>query len=316
MKNLVSKRNLWLIVALCIVVVGAVIFGIFGFNGSVAYSDGYEVQIKTEIDFKDNTEIIDEVAKDVFKDNKLSYGADYLIYNFDSHTVFAFKNEVEQEVLAELYEEVYNAINPAGTTNEIDVTVEQFDTVSIDSQKILPVVLATLGAVVVLGVYLMFRQKFAAAFTVMAVTVINALVLCALTALTRVVVVPAFYAVVIASMALTLITAVGYTGRAKYATAKYAELAGASKKEVAENLENANINFNAVVAVAGLIVALCMIIFGPALVRWLGLTVVLSTISVAFTGVLVTPAIWVVFASMGRKDKYAYKPAESTGAEK
>ena len=142
MKNLVSKRNLWLIVALCIVVVGAVIFGIFGFNGSVAYSDGYEVQIKTEIDFKDNTEIIDEVAKDVFKDNKLSYGADYLIYNFDSHTVFAFKNEVEQEVLAELYEEVYNAINPAGTTNEIDVTVEQFDTVSIDSQKILPVVLA------------------------------------------------------------------------------------------------------------------------------------------------------------------------------
>lgn len=316
MKNLVMKRNLWLLVALCIVVVGATLFGIFGFNGSVAYSDGYEVQIKTEIDFDKNTDKIDETAKEVFKDNKISYGADYLIYNFDSHTVFAFKKEVSQEVLAELQQEVYNAINPANTTNEIDVIVEQYESTSIDGQKLLPVFLATLGAVIVLGVYLMFRQKFAAAFTVMAVTAIETLILLALTAITRAVVVPAFYAVVIAGVALTLITSIHYTGKAKYSTGKYESLANASKKEVAKNLDCGNIKFNALVAIAVLLVAVALVIFGPALVRWLGLTLALTALSVAFTGAFVTPAIWVTFASIGGKDKYAYKPAEPTGAEK
>ena len=316
MKNLVMKRNLWLLVALCIVVVGATLFSIFGFNGSVAYSDGYEVQIKTEIDFGKNTDKIDETAKEVFKDNKISYGADYLIYNFDSHTVFAFKKEVSSEVLTELRDAVSSAINPEGTTNEIDVTVEQYEATAIDGQKLLPVFLATLGAVVVLGVYLMFRQKFASAFTVMAVTVIESLILLALTAITRVAVVPAFYAVVIASMALTLISAIHYTGKAKYSTGKYSSLAGASKKEVAESLDGGNVMFNVIVAIAVLLVAVVLLAFGPALVRWIGLSLVLTAVSVAFTGALVTPAIWVAFASVGGKDKYAYKPAEPTGAEK
>ena len=299
-----------LLVSLALIVVGGVIFGIFGFNRAVKNSSGYEVSIKTNIDFSNNTEVIEEVANEVFNRSK----ADYLIYNYDSVTVYTFREKVSDEVLAELNTKLDAAIN-TDSTNEITITIEQYASKSIDGQRLLPVFLSALGALVVLGVYLMIRQRFAAAFAVMCSAIFEGVFAVALTALTRAIVVPAFYAILMGSIALSLIGAVLFTGKARYATVKHGALEGKKPCEVASALQCGNVKINVILLAIIAVFAIALIVFGPALVRWAGLTVIISAISVAFTNVIVTPALWTLFAGMGGKDKFAYKPAEATSKD-
>ena len=126
-----------LLVSLALIVVGGVIFGIFGFNRAVKNSSGYEVSIKTNIDFDNNTEVIEEVANEVFNRSK----ADYLIYYYDSVTVYTFREKVSDEVLTELNTKLDAAIN-TDSTNEITITIEQYASKSIDGQRLLPVFLS------------------------------------------------------------------------------------------------------------------------------------------------------------------------------
>ena len=299
-----------LLVSLALIIVGGVFFGVFGFNRTVKHSEGYEVIIKTNIDFGDNTEVIEEVANDVF--DRCSF--DYLIYNYDSVTVYTFKDKVSDEVLADLESKLNAAIN-TDNSNVISISVEQFATKSIDGQRLLPVFLSALGALVVLGVYLMIRQRFAAAFAVMCSAIFEGVFAVALTALTRAIVVPAYYAILMGSIALSIIGAVLFTGKARYATVKYGALEGKKPCEVSAALQCGNFKINVILLAIIAVFAIAFIAFGPALVRWAGLTVVISAISVAFTNVIVTPALWTLFAGMGGKDKFAYKPAESTSKD-
>ena len=295
-----------LLVSLALIIVGGVFFGVFGFNRLVKNSEGYEVHIKTNVDFGDNTEVIEEVANDVFGKNK----ADYLIYNYDSVTVYTFKDKVSDEVIAELEDKLDEEIN-TDNINEITITVEQYSSKSIDGQRLLPVFLSALGALAILGVYLMIRQRFASSFAVMCSAIFEGVFAVALTALTRAIVVPAYYAILMGSIALTIIGAVLFTGKARYSTCKYGALEGKKPCEVADALQCGNVKINAILLAVICVFAIALIAFGPALVRWAGLTVVISAISVAFTNVIVTPALWTLFAGMGGKDKFSYKPAES-----
>ena len=299
-----------LLVSLALIIVGGVFFGVFGFNRTVKHSEGYEVIIKTNIDFGDNTEVIEDVANDVF--DRCSF--DYLIYNYDSVTVYTFKDKVSDDVLADLESKLNAAIN-TDNSNVISISVEQFATKSIDGQRLLPVFLSALGALVILGVYLMIRQRFAAAFAVMCSAIFEGVFAVALTALTRAIVVPAYYAILMGSIALTIIGAVLFTGKARYATTKYGALEGKKPCEVSAALQCGNFKINVILLAIIAVFAIAFIAFGPALVRWAGLTVVISAISVAFTNVIVTPALWTLFAGMGGKDKFAYKPAESTSKD-
>ena len=109
-----------LLVSLALIIVGGVFFGVFGFNRLVKNSEGYEVHIKTNVDFGDNTEVIEEVANNVFGKNK----ADYLIYNYDSVTVYTFKDKVSDEVIAELEDKLDEEIN-TDNINEITIIIYQ-----------------------------------------------------------------------------------------------------------------------------------------------------------------------------------------------
>ena len=95
--NLLSKSKFVLIAMLVVIVVGATLFGIFGFNNSPGVGTGYQVSIKTEINFPGNSDKIKEVADEV-----LSYENYYIAFEYHSEQIFETKNKVSAETIETL----------------------------------------------------------------------------------------------------------------------------------------------------------------------------------------------------------------------
>ncbi len=303
MNKIISKTKIWFILLLVIVVAGAFIFGFMGFNKSVTVSDGYELHIVTDVDFPGNTDKIEDAVEKVFEEEGLSYGAKYLLYNVDSQHVYVFKDKVSDEVIAKVEDAVKTALSAQAT---IPFEVVQYETKAMPEQTVWVVGLTAGVTLLIVAIYVAIRQKFAPAFTALAVTCIEALLFLALTAATRVVINSSYYAIVIAGAILSLLSSVIYTGKAKHELRKYSENADKSPEEIAQVLERGNLKYNVALAIVAIVFAVAFIVFGPSLVRWTGVAIIVMALSVAFVNVCITPAVWTTFAKIG-KNKKGYK---------
>ena len=306
MNKIISKAKIWFIALLVIVVAGAFVFGFMGFNKSVTISDGYELHIVTDVDFPGNSDKIEDAVEKVFEEEGLSYGASYLLYNVDSQHVYVFEDKLSDEVIAKVESAVQTALSAQAT---ISFDVVQYETKAISEQTVWVVGLTSGVALLIVAIYVAIRQKFAPAFTAMAVTCIEALLFLALTALTRVYINSAYYAIVIAGAVLTLLSSVIYTGKAKYELRKYSENADKTTDEIASILECGNLKYNLALAIIAIVFAVAFVAFGPAIIRWTGVAIAIMAVSVAFVNICITPAIWKTFAKIG-KNKKDYKASK------
>ena len=300
MSKIISKTKIWFIALLVIIVAGAFVFGFLGFNESVTVSDGYELHIVTEVDFPGNSDKIEEAVEKVFEEEGIKFGADYLLYNVDSQHVYVFEDKLSDAVIEKVETAVQTALSAQAT---ITFEVAQYEAKAMPEQTIWVVAVTSAVTLVVIALYLMLRQKFAPAFTAMVVSVIEVLLFLALTAVTRVYITSAYYAVAVAGLALTLLSSVIYTGKAKYELRKYSENADKTTDEIASILECGNVKYNVALAVIAIVFGVAFVAFGPAVIRWAGLAIVIMAISVALVNVFVTPAIWKTFASIGKNKK-------------
>ena len=306
MNKIISKAKIWFIALLVIIVAGAFVFGFLGFNESVTVSDGYELHIVTDVDFPGNSDKIEDAVEKLFEDEGLKFGADYLLYNVDSQHVYVFEDKLSDEVLAKVEDAVQTALSAQAT---ISFEVAQYETKAMPEQTVWVVAVTSAVTLLIIAIYLMLRQKFAPAFTAMAVSVIEVLLFLALTALSRVYITSAYYAVAVVGLVLTLLSSVIYTGKAKFELRKYSENADKTTDEIAGILECGNLKYNVALAIIAIVFGVAFVAFGPAIIRWTGLAIVVMAISVAFVNICITPAIWKTFASIG-KNKKDYKASK------
>ena len=302
--NLLSKSKFVLIAMLVVIVVGATLFGIFGFNNSPAVGTGYQVSIKTEIDFPGNSDKIKEVADEV-----LSYENYYIALDYHSEQIFETKNKVSAETIATLKAKLETAIN-ANNANPIEITVTQSE---ISSHTEYGVLEASLTLVVVLAIvclYLMLRQRLSSAFAVVLSAIAECVFFTFLVSATRVVVTPYLYAVITLSVIASLFAFVFYTASARKLTKKQAGVKQVSAREATIELENSNVLAMLIMAIAIVVVGALMLIFGSAIIRWTGVAVILSAISIALTGIFVLPVFRLFFAEIGERRKVSYKGKE------
>ena len=300
MNKIISKAKIWFIALLVIIVAGAFVFGFLGFNESVTVSDGYELHIVTDVDFPGNSDKIEDAVEKLFEDEGIKFGADYLLYNVDSQHVYVFEDKLSDEVLAKVEDAVQTALSAQAT---ISFEVAQYETKAMPEQTVWVVAVTSAVTLLIIAIYLMLRQKFAPAFTAMAVSVIEVLLFLALTALSRVYITSAYYAVAVVGLVLTLLSSVIYTGKAKFELRKYSENADKTTDEIAGILECGNLKYNVALAIIAIVFGVAFVAFGPAIIRWTGLAIVVMAISVAFVNICITPAIWKTFASIGKNKK-------------
>ncbi len=316
MKNLISKTKIVLIALLVVLVAGIVLFGVMGLNKSEAFGESYQVEIAATIDFTDHADTIKETAEEVFKKNGLSV-ADYtLTQEYGSVSIFLFNEKLSDAVLTELKNAVTTAISTGSVP--IEVTVNQYAaSVMQDASIRWQVIVGTIGAIVAFGIYLMFRQRFVNAFAVMVSTVLEGGLFVAIASLVRIPATTAFYAIMLASIALTAVLATVYTGKAKEYTKKYTEDAKASAAELSAKLEKNNVAYVLIFTVAAVLFAVAFLALGPALMRWTGLMLVAAIVAVDLTVLFVLPYFWFLFRKVAdnKKNKFAYKPTESVSGE-
>lgn len=316
MKTLMSKTKIVLIVLLAVLIAGVTLFGVMGLNKTQTFGESYEVQISTQIDFTDHADTIKETAEKVLKKHGVKT-ADYsLTQEYGSVSIFLFKNKLPEEVINELKTEVTAAITTDKVPMDVEVTQYEANVVKDNSVR-WQLIVGTLGAILAFGVYLMFRQRFAAAFSVMVATALEGGLFLALASVSRIPVNTSFYAVMLASVALTALLSAIYTGKAREYTKKRAELEKASAEEVSEKLEKTNELSIAVFSIAMLLFAVAFLAIGPALMRWTGLLLVVATISVDLAVLFVLPFFWLLFRKVTdkKRNKFAYKPTESVSGE-
>ncbi|MBO5285959.1 MAG: hypothetical protein J6B16_03575 [Clostridia bacterium] len=311
MCKIFNKAKIWLIALAVILVAGIVFVSVpaLGLNKDASISNGYEVKIVTEVDISGNLEKIKDTAKDVFKEAGVNYSDYYeIVYpspDFNSESVFVFKKEVSSDVIAKLDTAIEAAINGDGVVNKVgfDIETGYASTVS----NVAPygwAIGATAIALAVIGIYLMFRQRFANAFTVLATAIIEVLLFIALTSLTRVVVTTAYGAIVALSLVLTLALSIIYTGKMWDATGKNSVDAKLSNDELVNKFECSNVKATAVVIALVAVVAIAFIvagIFKSSALIWTGVAICLSAISVAFTVLCIMPSVWMAFKKIGKK---------------
>ena len=311
MGKIFNKAKIWLIALAVILVAGIVFVSVpaLGLNKDASISNGYEVKIVTEVDITGNLEKIKDTADDVFKAEKVNYSNYYeIVYpspDFNSESVFVFKKEVSSSVIDKLETAINAAINGDDVVNKVDFEIETGYTTT--ASKVAPygwAIGATAIALVVIAVYLMFRQGFANAFTVLASTVLSVLVFIALTAVTRTVVTTAYGAITALALIVTLALAVLYTGKMKNALAKHAESAKLSNDELVLKAECSNVKATAVLIALVAVVAIAFIVAGiikSSALIWTGVAIILSAVAVAFTVLCIMPTIWMTFKKIGSK---------------
>lgn len=313
--SFLKKAKIGFVALLAVVVLGTLAFSIFGFQKTTDYGTGYEVQVSFDVVYEDDNAKIKETADTVFTNKGVHYvtyellSDDMNVGTTGSVSVFTFRDKVSDAVLESLRGAIQtNVKDVSQNSGEFTVTQLMREGAS-DTSYTLGAVLAGVISAIVVGLYLLLRQKLSAALTVLASAGMEAAVLFGLIALFRLPVFGATPAVFLFAVLATTFATAFYTGKARDYKKKHSGNEDATPDQVATALECENVWFYVVLAGLIAVAAVLAFIFGPNTVRLLGLTLLTAAVSVFFTGAWLAPAVWVKLSNLFGKKQTSDAPA-------
>ncbi len=85
-----SKNKLFIIITLALILIGMTVFGIFGFNQTVDYSNGYEVRVSVDQGFEGATDILAKETNEYFAQNGIK-SKNYAFQEADEGSLLIYK---------------------------------------------------------------------------------------------------------------------------------------------------------------------------------------------------------------------------------
>ena len=295
MKSITSKKKLWIIITVAVLVVGFVFFAIFGLNKSVDFKDSYEVSISVDDYNIDNATKTQETVEKYFLDNgyKFVKDAEQL---FDSSLgyklVYKFANDIEidtfelKQIVSGLYDASYN----------MTVSVEYRDVV-VSNQTYFGWALLALGlALVASFIYVLIFEKGIGALTMALVSLVGSFLYFALVAITRIPTNNYFAFMLSSALVLGAVLSSGMVNRFREEIRLNDSVSNGSEKlsnpQIADKAALSSLLRFVFVFGALLIVSLVMIAFGAVTVKIIGLNLLVVAISSVFASFVGTPLIW------------------------
>lgn len=203
--NIIKSVKTCLIIALCVIVAGMVMFGIYGFNNAITSEKNYEVTVSVDQNVNGAGEKVKTTADAYFKEigvksftvKTIDEGAGY-IYVFT-------ENKVDAEALED---KIQNAVGDSVVANCVVTEVNPST-----SNQVIKLLIALGVASVAIMIYLLIVDKPAATFTVLLNAIFASVLFVATVALVRIPVFGAIEIYVLASFALSAVLTVVISGR-------------------------------------------------------------------------------------------------------
>lgn len=297
--KLFSKIKVWIIIALVVVLAGAVMILVFGLNNTPDYKSAYEVTVGVDQNVEGSGEVVKNAAEDYFGEKGYKYSC-YATQKTEDGTEYIYKfNGAGDISVAELKDKLSAAINAdeklSGKGLVVKADYKQIETTR--DFSVLKVILACVLGLIGAFLIALFTVKAASAFTVLCNALMTAVLYVMILAITRIPALPDFViggAVgVIMSAVMTFVI-----------TCRYKEILKAGKadfKTVAEEGLKCGAARLIFIACAGVVAAILLSAIGGVYVAFTGLKILVATISAFLVSCVSTPALWTALKSVKAK---------------
>lgn len=300
MKNfsISSKLKLWIILTLVVAVVGMALFGILHLNGAVDFRKSYEVKVTVDQNYDGAADFAKTYTEEYFE----SKGISDVSYGVQSVTDgYLFKlNKIEGFNAADATAYVNNKLDAkyGAGVREATFSVKEVKSAVYSGAGYVAIALAI--AVVAAFVYLLIIEKLASALSVVLSALLSGILFLSLMAITRVPAYPFVSFTFMAAVAVSLVLSTVIVHRYKEEMRLDEK---ATPVDIANKVASLGLFRTVFFACALLLVALLLIIVGPAYLRFLGLQLVLVTVCGVYASFIGTPIIWAFFKGLNKKKK-------------
>ncbi len=286
--NFCKATKLCFVVALSLIVVGMVLFGIFGFNKSVDNRLNYEVAVGVDQNIGEAGEKVKSTSEKYFEEVGVDFYKVQVVDNGRAYIYTFAENVIDTGVLQE---KIQTAVG--------DVVVASCDVVEVrsySSNQAINVLIALSIASAIIIVYLLIVDKAATTFTVLFNAIFSSILCFALLALTRVPVVTVEIYVV-ASFALSAVASIVLTSRLR----EIKSLVGNEKLSyidvVAKGIKESKLRLGALLLLTVLASIVIAIALTPDLLSMAVCVLILGVASV-FASVVGTAIIWPILKGL------------------
>ena len=177
------KSKLFIIITLSLLVVGMTIFGVFGFNQTVDYKDGYEVRVSIDQSVGKAKDILLEETNAYFADNGVKSDA-YAFQKLDDGKtlVYKFTNKAPDAVSG-VAAHVDDKLLAEGL--DVKTTVDVAEVIGNKKFDVVGLILAVSIAIVVTFLFALIMEKLAASIAVLFSSTVAGLAFIALMSIVR-----------------------------------------------------------------------------------------------------------------------------------
>lgn len=287
--SIIKKAKIFFIAALVVIVAGLTIFGIFGFNQTIDYKSGYEMQVSVDQKVGKAMQVMKTAADNYLADNGIK-AVKYATQSLNDGMTIVYKfNYDVTESISGLKTAVQSAVDTKSGVQGVSVDVVVSQVKGIDITNVGKVLLALGLSVVGILIYTLIVERLAGAVTTLVSTVLSAVLYLALIGLTRI---PAASFVAIGGALAMIISAsisVATVNKYKKETKRAVKL---SNVEIVDKVAN-NAKFVYVLIGAGvLLTALALCAFIMPYLMFASLQILVAGICGISSAVFAAPVIW------------------------
>lgn len=294
----ICKNKLFIIITVALLVIGLALFGVFGMNNTVDYSKSYEINVSVDGNVGETSATMKSVS-DSYLASKGFNDVDYAFQQTEDGTlIYKFVNDVSSVNVAELEAEITKALN-----NTLVVTVKAYETVNFNDNQIGWIILACGLAIIASFIYTLFMEKLAGALTVIATSIISAVLFVAMMGITRIPAQPVLPAVILLSALLASVLSMGIVNRCREAL-KNVGNDKLSYAQVADKC-SAQSRLRVIIVTCALALAgIALVALAPVYLKLAGIQLILSAIVSSFTAYAWSGIIWSALKAV-KKDRKA-----------
>ena len=291
---MLKKYKIFFIAVLSLLVVGMILFGIFGINSDIDSRKAYELKVSVNIDVEDSVEVTKTASEKAIKDNGLNY-VDVQVADDGMTIIYKFDKDATK-IKTKVQTAVQTALDKLGNS-QLEATVESNVVIGGYYKQVGKFILALGIALAIVFIYSLILEKLSGGVAVGCSTLLAGVLATAMLGITRI---PAG-ANVGALIAIAMAVGGGLSAMlcAKYRTG----LKTADKvrpNEIVENVHLSMIKVYAVLAIVLCVIALLGLILGVR-VFVLMLGVALSAIVGIASSAYTTPFMWSLIKSRKKK---------------
>ncbi len=292
MKKSVCGLKVFVIATLIIVLVGALLIGIFGFNGTVdnpnKVADGYELQVSVNQNVSDADKIITEASEEFFKTNKLGTKGisqevaegKSVIYKFNKD-VSGYADQLKTFVLSKL--EAKNL--------SLEVTVDVREVNGQGYSNLSSLVIALVIATVAIFVYSLIIEKLAGALATIFSAFVSVLAFIALLGITRIPALPFIGVGIAVALVVSSALSVSTSNRFREETKNTAN-SSLSASELTFEVSNKEKNKYIIFAIIVALISIALIAFALPHLMIAGAQILIAGLCGVGASYFGTPLIW------------------------